>query len=207
MKKPISYFLGEGVLIVFSILLALGVNEWRVRSGEHAEEKKAIADIVEELQENKALFDGLPDYHRSIGQSLLGKINTLEDEDTRTPVEIFRATEGLRANVIIRRLPQDVSWSVAKDRGVVGRFDYDTAKSLSITYDNQLDSVTDLFDNLSGLLAQPSMFETSGQRSALAPLATTFLELAAREEMLLILIDKSIADLTEKYPHLESQKN
>ena len=105
MKKPISYFLGEGVLIVFSILLALGVNEWRVHTGEVAEEKKAVADIVAELDENRALFDGIPDYHRAIGQSLMEQINSLEDEDTRTPMEIFKATEGLRPNVIIRRLP------------------------------------------------------------------------------------------------------
>ncbi len=207
MKKPISYFLGEGVLIVFSILLALGVNEWRVRSGEHAEEKKAVADIAEELRENKALLDDIPGYHRSIGQSLFETVGTLEEGDTRTPLDIFLSTEGLRSTIIIQRWPQDVSWQVAKDRGVVGRFDYDTAKMLSITYDSQLKSVLSLFDKISELLSRPEMFSARDQGSVLSPLAATFLELAAREEMLLDLMDKTVSDLGEEYPKIVKQQD
>ncbi|MAW80064.1 MAG: hypothetical protein CMI63_07480 [Parvularcula sp.] len=195
MKKPISYFLGEGLLIVFSILLALGVNEWRVRSGEAADERKAIADISAELIENRELLEGIPAYHRDVSTALSAAIEDVAPDDPRTPMEIFSELDVLRGSIIIDRLPQSVSWQLAKDRGIVGRFDYATAKALATTYDHQQASVFDLYERVSELMIRPEMFVAENQAPTLQPLAVAFSELASREQLLVKMQDKNIAAL------------
>ncbi|MEQ8934382.1 MAG: hypothetical protein RIE56_01150 [Amphiplicatus sp.] len=199
MKKPVGYFLGEGVLIVFSILLALGVNEWRVRAGEAAEERKATADIAAELTENRALLDGLPDYHREIGQALSAVAGGLDPDEARTPMEIFSNLDMLQRSVIISRLPQNVAWQIAKDRGVTARFDYETAKALALVY-NQQENVVSTYDKLSDLLIRPEMFAARDQTSTLAPLGAAFSELAARELALINLLNESAVRLNGEAP-------
>lgn len=195
MKKPISYFLGEGLLIVFSILLALGVNEWRVRSGEAADERKAIADISAELMENRELLEGIPVYHSDVSKALSAAIQDVPPDDPRTPMEIFSELDVLRASIIIDRLPQNVSWQLAKDRGIVGRFDYSTAKALATTYDHQQAGVFDLYERVSELMIRPEMFVAENQGPTLQPLAVAFSELASREQLLVKMQDKNIAAL------------
>ncbi|WP_428407935.1 hypothetical protein [Hyphococcus sp.] len=184
MKKPISYFLGEGLLIVFSILLALGVNEWRVRAGEAAEERKAMADIRAELIENRDLLEDIPAYHRDLSEALSEEIDSLGPDDPRTPMEIFTGLDVLRSTIIIERLPQSVTWQVSKDRGVVGRFDYETAKALSRTYDHQQAGVMVIYETVAEMLIQPEMYIPENQGPTLRPLAAAFGELASREQLL-----------------------
>ncbi len=203
MKKPISYFIGEGVLIVFSILLALGVNEWRVRASAEADERTAAANILAELSENRSLLDGVPEYHREIGQALFQLLETLQHEgveERRTPIEIFTSLEMLHESIIISRFPQDVSWQIAKERGVVSRFDYETAKALSMTYEGQREGVVVLYGEIANLLSRSEMFIAKDQAAALAPLAATFSEAASREELLVYLLDRNIDLMIEKYP-------
>ena len=203
MNKPISYFIGEGLLIVFSILMALGVNEWRVRNGQHAEEHKAVADIAAELVENRALLDGLPDYHRSVGNALnqlAQDLGSAETADPRTPIELFMSLDNLRPSVIIQQPPQDVSWQTAKDRGVAARFDYETAKTLSLAYDSQMSSVNDVYEEVNRSLIRPDMYKAQDQDAALGPLIALFYEMSAREVGLMERIDQSLAALREDYP-------
>ncbi|GEM_PF-1900154 len=203
MNKPWHYFLGEGFLIVFSILLALGVNEWRQRSGQYAEEQKAVADIAVELLENQKLLEGVPDYHRAVAADLNKAVRALsnpEAEETRTPIEIFMGLESLQPTVIIKQGPQDVSWQTAKDRGVVARFEYDTAKTLSLTYDALLPGINDLYEEISRSLIRYEMYKAEDQAAALGPLVALFFELSARESVLISQLDKSLAELREDYP-------
>lgn len=203
MKKPISYFLGEGVLIVFSILLALGVNEWRVRASAAADERAAAANILTELTENREILDGIPEYHKEIGDALFQLVEELQREgveETRTPVEIFSSLEMLRPSIIISRFPQDVSWQLAKERGVASRFDYETARALSLTYEGQRDGVAVLYGDIADLLSSSEMFIAKDQAAALAPLAASFSEAASREQLLVHLLDRNIELMREKYP-------
>ncbi len=192
MKKPISYFLGEGVLIVFSILLALGVNEWRVRSGEAAEERKAIADIKSELIENHELLAGIPDYHRDVSEALMKEIASLGSDDPRSPIEIFTGLDVLRRTIIIEELPQNVTWQISKDRGIVGRFDYETAKMLARTYDHQQAGVIVIFEDIAEMLIRSEMFVPENQGPTLRPLAAAFSELASREQFLVKMQQQNI---------------
>ena len=69
MGKSIGYITRESALIVFSILIALGVNEWRMRVADEAEKQRALAAVYAELVDNLEIVEGLPEYHGAIAQA------------------------------------------------------------------------------------------------------------------------------------------
>lgn len=196
MDRSVGYFARESALIVFSILAALGVNEWRMRAAASADERQAYAAVHAELADNLELLDGLPQYHAEVAAALRAKITDFAANppaEGATPMDVFTSLEILHPAIIIDRLPQDVSWELAKSRGAAARFDYETARALSIIYDGQQDGVLPLIDDIAALLARPEMFLARDHAAALAPIAAQFAELASREETLVAYLEKEIA--------------
>jgi hypothetical protein len=205
MNKPISHFLGEGLLIVFSILLALGANEWRTQANEARNLKKAVTDLSVEISENLTLLEGLPEYHRLIGQGLRQSAEGLRESDadhSKTPVELIMELDGLRP--ILLGYPghlQSVSWQTAKDRNIIAQLDYETAKALSATYDEQLVAINSMMRKIGDEFSNIDMYEAQNQEAVLSALSATFFEFAAREETLIYLFEKNLKILNEQYPN------
>ena len=204
MSKPISHFLGEGLLIVFSILLALGANEWRTHSNDARNLKRAVADLSAEISENLILMEGLPEYHRMIGIGLSQSVEELRknpEEHSKTPIQLMMKLDGLRNTLLGFSAPlQSVSWQTAKDRGIVAQLDYDTAKALSATYDEQLADISTMMYQIGGGLGDIKMHKAQDQEAILTALSANFFEFAAREESLIYLLEKSQKILHEQYP-------
>lgn len=208
MNKPISYFLGEGLLIVFSILLALGVNEWRIRSGEAAETRRAIGSIYAELADNLSLLDDLPEYHGAVVKALREEIAVIKASngaDARTPMDVFSGIEILRPTFLITRMPQNVSWELARQRGAAARFDYELAKRLSVIYDVQDDGVVILYNEIAVAMSRPEMFSSEKQDVALSSLASLMSELASREETLVYLLKQNDEAMRAQYEWLAQE--
>ncbi len=204
MKKSASYFLGESLLIIFSILLALSGNEWRERYNEGQALKSSVSDLSIEIRDNLALLEGIPDYHRMIAHSLRQSIEAMEengDSASKMPIELLMAQENLRPTMLgFSTSLQSGSWQMAKDRGIVERLDYDTAKLLFVTYDQQLSSVNEQMFELADRFTEPEMYSRRDQEAILAALSATFMELASREENLIYLLEKNLERLQQQYP-------
>ncbi|NNE40324.1 MAG: hypothetical protein HKN14_05330 [Marinicaulis sp.] len=210
MKKNTRYFLSEGALIVFSILLALGANEWRQRAAAETKERKAAAAIHAELSANLALFEDLPEYHGDIAAALreeIAAIRASDAPDNRAPIDIFMRIETLRPTIIMKQFPEDVAWDLARQRGVAARFDYDLASGLSRAYSSQRDGVVPIIINISEIMNAPAMIEPGNQASALWPLASLFSELAAREITLISYYEQQLTALEIEYPDLVQESD
>jgi len=206
MDKSAGYFARESALIVFSILVALGVNEWRTRAGANAEKREAYAAVYAELVDNLEILEGMPAYHQSVAEALTAAIDRLDENAAATPIEVFSGLEGLRPAIIIDRHPQYVSWELAKQRGAAARFDYETARSLSIIYDSQTNSVLPLFSKIADLLARPEMYVANNQTASLSPIAGQFAELASREYTLVFYLKRQIETMRAENPKLETTR-
>lgn len=204
MNKPVSYFLGEGALIVFSILLALGVNEWRIKATDARNLNTAVTDLTFEITENIALFEGIPNYHRLIAKDLAAtaqRIRNGEEDSTKTPLELFIGQENLRDIALGLEGPvQSISWQTSKDRNITAQLDYQTAKMLSAVYDQRLPSVEGLIAQITAMIGRTDMHKAEDQAAALLALSAVLTELAAREETLVWQFEKSLARLEKKYP-------
>lgn len=211
MSKPLGYVARESALIIFSILAALGVNEWRMRAAAEAEEREAYAAVYAELSENLKILEGLPAYHGSIAKALYESMEAASAPgaaETRTPMRIFTSIEFLRPATVIEQMPQSVAWDLAKQRGAAARFDYDAARRLSLIYDTQQASVIELYRDAFDVLVRPEMFLARDQGATLAPLVALFEELAAREVTMVDLLKKEIAAMREENPKLAApEKN
>jgi len=163
MNKPIGYFLSEGLLIVFSIMLALGANEWRINASDARNLKKAVTDLSVEISENLDLLEGLPEYHRLIGQGLRQSAEGLRASDadhSKTPVELIMELDGLRPTLLgYSGHLQSVSWKIAKNRNIVAQLDYETAKALSATYDEQLVAINSMMRKIGDEFSNIEMYE------------------------------------------------
>ncbi len=206
MQKSVGYLARESALIVFSILVALGVNEWRVRAAAEAEEREAYAAVYAELTENLALLEDMPAYHGDIAKSLFQSMTAAQAPgaaETRTPMQIFTAIEFLQPATVIEQMPQGVAWDLAKQRGAAARFDYDIARRLSLIYDSQQASVIQLYRTAFDLLVRPEMFVARDQGATLAPLVALFEELSAREETLVQFLRAETEAMRKANPKLE----
>jgi len=204
MNKPVSYFLSEGLLIVLSILLALGANEWRMQASDARNLKKAVTDLSLEISENLALLKGLPEYHRLIGQGLRQSAQGLREsqaDHSKTPIELITELDGLRPVLLgYTGHLQSVSWQTAKDRNIVAQLDYETAKALSATYDEQLVAINLMMHKIGDEFSNVEMYKAQDQEAVLSALSATFFEFAAREETLVYLLERNLKILNEQYP-------
>ena len=62
----------ESALIVFSVLVALAVDEWRATRATEARAREAVAAITAELQANRSATERARDFHRGIHATLDG---------------------------------------------------------------------------------------------------------------------------------------
>lgn len=129
--RRLGPLLGEAALIVFSVLLGLMANEWRVAQVDEREADAALQAIRAELQRNHEEVQGLLPYHRRMSDSLA--------------VLVERIYEGLGAvshEVLFQAMPRGFSvpliernaWDVANRTGTINHIDFDLASALSQLY-------------------------------------------------------------------------
>src|SRR5215831_6380223 len=63
-------YLGESMLIVFSVLLALGLTEWFTKLHEEAQTRQILHQLREELIHNKEALKDQYQYHQKIMRRL-----------------------------------------------------------------------------------------------------------------------------------------
>jgi hypothetical protein len=118
----------ESALIVFSVLLALVLNEWRQSQMERAGIAQATAAIRSELQENRRLVEEALQYHPRLAESFTASSKS----GAETPVlsDIDRGL--LHPGRVLR-----TAWESAQSSGATSRMDYMTLLRLSTAYSLQ----------------------------------------------------------------------
>ena len=124
-------------MIVFSVLVALGVDEWRDTRRQRVRAEAALAAILSELEANRAAIQRARDLHQSIA-ARLGTIQQSGNIPTRD-----EASSGLfRPARVIGN-----AWASARETGALDELSYDLVLSLSRLYESQ-----DRYEQLSSQL-------------------------------------------------------
>ena len=119
----------ESALITVSILLALGLDEWR--ENREAEEmiKQAMSNFVSEIRQNKSRIDDDTPFtkglHEVIGQRY-------RDGDITSMSEFIAIVDSYRPVAL-----QSAAWETAVATGSLARMDYNLVLALSLTYNMQ----------------------------------------------------------------------
>jgi hypothetical protein len=116
----------ESALITVSILLALGLDEWRENRETEATIRQAISNFLSEIQQNKARIDDAAPFNLGLYEVIdqrhrNGEIESMTDfismMDSYSPVTL-----------------QSTAWETALATGSLAKMDYALVSALSLTY-------------------------------------------------------------------------
>lgn len=116
----------ESALITVSILLALGLDEWREDRQDEETVEIAMSNFLRELRQNKARVDDAAPFNRGLRDVLSQRYR---DGDITSSTDFIDTLESYNAVVL-----QSTAWETALATGSVTIMDYQMVSALSLTY-------------------------------------------------------------------------
>lgn len=129
-------YLGDGLLIVFSVLFALFINKLAEDRETNQRKKIALESIKKELQRNSKIVLGWKEDHAKISNRLqaiiTGQNDSLKDALIKNDyLNLGMLTEN---KSLIESFLSNTSWESAKASGIVAEFDFETTQRLTAVY-------------------------------------------------------------------------
>ena len=135
-RKTWKNYLFESILIVFSVMLALFLNQVVENINTTKQKEKAIERISTELERNLAVLENWIDIHNNMKnrteQIIAGESDSLKQQLLEQPnFNLILLTGG--QSIIDSNLSSS-AWEIAKSTRVVNEFDFDTVEMLTGVY-------------------------------------------------------------------------
>ena len=119
----------ESALIVLSILLALGFDEWQENREDEENVQLALSNFASELQQNKSRVEDAAPFNQGLRNVLRHRYET----DHIGSVDDFINIVGSYAPLAL----QSTAWETALATGSLAKMDYNLVSALSLTYNLQ----------------------------------------------------------------------
>ena len=116
----------ESALITVSILLALGLDEWREGRQDQETVEVAMSNFLREIRQNKARVDDAAPFNRGLRDVLRQRY---QDGDISSTTEFIDILESYNTVVL-----QSTAWETALATGSVTIMEYNLVSALSLTY-------------------------------------------------------------------------
>jgi len=116
----------ESALITVSILLALGLDEWRENRQVEETIKQALSNFLSEIEQNKARVDDAAPFNRGLHLVINRRY---QDGDIHTMSEFIDIMDSYSPVVL-----QSTAWETALATGSLAKMDYGLVSALSLTY-------------------------------------------------------------------------
>ncbi|HEX8570903.1 MAG TPA: hypothetical protein VF699_13420 [Caulobacteraceae bacterium] len=190
----------ESLLIVFSVLVALGVDEWRAERETGQRVEQARAALVQEIRANRErlLQPHLMPYHRA----LHARLNTLMAEQAPDGADFERAFTGFTG--VHPFIGQDAVWESVNSGDVAQHLPREELLLLSAIYSGQ-EALDELHFGVRAALIQPSVdFREPMYMLSQAEMMRSYLgDAIPAQQELLGLYDRALARLD---PSKEARK-
>ncbi len=116
----------ESALITVSILLALGLDEWRENRESEETIKQAMSNFLSEMAQNKARVDDAAPFNRGLHEVVDERY---QDGDIDSMSEFIDIMDSYSPVVL-----QSTAWETALATGSLAKMDYGLVSALSLTY-------------------------------------------------------------------------
>lgn len=195
-KKWKDYFY-EGSLIVFSVLLALFLNQIVLNIETSRQKENAINRITEELERNLSVMEKWLEAHEQIAvrieQIVTGESDSLKQQLIDQSFFNFEILTG--GHSFIDSNLSSTAWETAKSTDIVNEFDFETVEILTGVYTLQ-DLVFDqTIQNIVDTFFERETHNPENLDETLIQFNLRFQELAGQERLLLALYSDAIDDL------------
>ena len=137
-KYTFKKILFDSGMIMFSVLLALFIDEWKTNYNEEVETKKMLENIKLEITKNQKFVKNAISYQDSI----LQRTAKIVEQDS-IEEKLYSATYGfmirdIAPNGISQGRIYDIAWTVAKANQITNRISLERAQVLHNVYDQQI---------------------------------------------------------------------
>ncbi len=184
----------EPLLIVFSILLALFINEWRTNYNleKEKEKEKILASIVLELEQNLESLDAVQPYHKKISQGIMTFLGSDSLElkiKGKTAIETFYQfiPEGIQEPRV-----QATAWNTAQLSEAIRLFDNETIYQIAQTYEHQNEGVEEGWKMIIQASMDLEFYKEEFTKAFLMRMANSFQNLSQIEGFLMRKTEKTL---------------
>ena len=186
-KSKINYrqLLIETFFIVFAVLLALVLNEWRTAVKEQDTVDKVLENIINEIEANKKDLEVKYKYHLKTSQEIGRYLANDSLWGTLQYNSGVEAVTQLMPKGIYNPNMQSGAWDSAVLSGVVNSFDYEVLYTLSNLYQVQESGPNSTWKIIAGFYSEADSFNRENARQLALRFQLAFGELYNQERSLL----------------------
>ena len=144
LRDKLPELLLEAASVVFAVLLALAVDEWRETKSRDALAARARASILEEIRSNESELRNSRSKNRALQQQIEEALRRVKQREPETSLEINFQIAFLSSS----------SWQTAQMTQAANFLDFDWVRRVSKVYEHQelyLTSQSAVVDRLSGI--------------------------------------------------------
>ena len=170
--RNVKEYIGESLLIVFSVVLALILTEVINRFNERKETGELLKDVRAELIHNKKEVEDQYQYHLSILQNIDSALSHPEFAKQIITNGDINLELIIPHGVLKGELPE-VAWEVAKSHNIASRTDIYTLALLTNIYHDQ-ERIIKVEDELGRVLLSPDSRKTENMRITLILIRDNF---------------------------------
>jgi len=156
--RDIREYLGESVLIIFSVLLALGLSEYFNSLHDKKNTRELLQNIKTELIRNKQSAQDQYVYEKSILNRIDSALKTPSFAQKIVVNDEFHLGYLAPLGVVNRDL-SSVAWEVAKSNNITGKASFDLISKLTDIYANQA-RIDKLEEKVAAVLLSPESRKT-----------------------------------------------
>ncbi len=188
--KALLEYLFQIVLIVFSVGLALFLNEVRTDKKIQNNKNLALINLKSEVQENKVILSDLIPYHLEVIHRLDSVIENYEALEAIL-VEGQLDLLELAPKGIYERLPSNATWEIANLSGTLAEFSFDELHYYYLIYDQQAVTFKPA-DKIVEIIFSRQFMDTSKSKENAIMIRNGFRELVGRERSLLTYYNQAL---------------
>ncbi len=193
-KQNILKLIFESILIIFSVLLALFLNEYRGQLKENQQKELAIKIVKIELKSNLEILNEWRPYHEKVLNNLNEALNSNSTNSTLfTENGVF--TWSLMPNGVVQRVIDNGSWQTLKSSSISSTIEFNTMFTLSQLYKHQAQGVESTLNRILKIISARESLEQKNQRSTIILLRNTFNEMVSQEIFLIKKYEQALIEI------------
>jgi len=198
-KSNVTKYLGDGLLIVFSVLFALFINSLAEKRAITKKKEIALHSIRSELYRNSGVLKVWKESHISvrdrIDSLLVGSNDSLMKE--LQAYDYLNLEALMNGRNLVDAIFVDTSWESAKSTGKVAEFDFATTEQLTSAYDMQNELTRSTLSGIRDVLFERKTHDIGEIRQTLRQLQFRFYEVVGQEIVVEMLMNKALEQLEE----------
>ena len=129
-------YLGESLLIIFSVLLALFTTEYISKQHEKENNRTILTSIVNELKHNKVSIQEMQEYNLKVLANIDSALVNKNLQNQLVSNDEFHLKIIAPQGVLYRYLDNE-AWTIAKNNNIMSKIEVQSASMLAKVYEDQ----------------------------------------------------------------------